>query len=82
LFTGYLFDMKKLVVLTGSGISAESGLKTFREQGGLWENYDVMQVASYEGWMTDPELVLRFYNERRAQLKDAKQMRAYRTCRT
>ncbi len=64
--------MKKLVVLTGSGISAESGLKTFREQGGLWENYDVMQVASYEGWMTDPELVLRFYNERRAQLKDAK----------
>jgi len=64
--------MKKLVVLTGSGISAESGLKTFRDSGGLWENYDVTQVASYDGWLMDRELVLRFYNERRAQLKDAK----------
>jgi NAD-dependent deacetylase len=64
--------MKRLVVLTGSGISAESGLKTFREQGGLWENYDVMQVASYDGWLADSELVLRFYNERRSQLKGAK----------
>jgi NAD-dependent deacetylase len=64
--------MKKLVVLSGSGISAESGLKTFREQGGLWENYDVMQVASYDGWLANRELVLRFYNERRKQLKDAK----------
>jgi NAD-dependent deacetylase len=64
--------MKKLVVLTGSGISAESGLKTFRDAGGLWENYDVMQVASIDGWFKDPELILRFYNERRAQLKDAK----------
>jgi NAD-dependent deacetylase len=64
--------MKKLVVLTGSGISAESGLKTFRESGGLWEDHDVMQVASYEGWLADRELVLRFYNERRAQLKNAK----------
>ncbi len=64
--------MKKLVVLTGSGISAESGLKTFRDSGGLWENYDVMQVASYDGWLMDRELVLKFYNERRAQLKDAK----------
>jgi NAD-dependent deacetylase len=64
--------MKKLVVLTGSGISAESGLKTFREQGGLWENYDVMQVASIDGWYQDMELVLQFYNERRAQLKNAK----------
>jgi NAD-dependent deacetylase len=64
--------MKKLVVLTGSGISAESGLKTFREAGGMWENYDVMQVASIEGWNLDNELVLRFYNDRRAQLKDAK----------
>ncbi len=63
--------MKKLVVLTGSGISAESGLKTFRETGGLWENYDVMEVASYEGWERNPELVLRFYNERRAQLENA-----------
>lgn len=63
--------MKKLVVLTGSGISAESGLKTFRETGGLWENYDVMQVASYDGWLMDKELVLQFYNERRSQLKSA-----------
>jgi NAD-dependent deacetylase len=63
--------MKKLVVLTGSGISAESGLKTFRETGGLWENYDVMEVASPEGWARNRELVLQFYNERRAQLKDA-----------
>ena len=63
--------MKKLVVLTGSGISAESGLKTFRESGGLWENYDVMEVASPEGWEKNKELVLRFYNERRAQLKEA-----------
>jgi NAD-dependent deacetylase len=64
--------MKKLVVLTGSGISAESGLKTFRETGGLWEEYDVMQVASIDGWFMDQELVLRFYNERRAQLENAK----------
>jgi NAD-dependent deacetylase len=63
--------MKKLVVLTGSGISAESGLKTFRDTGGLWENYDVMQVASIDGWDLDKELVLRFYNERRAQLEHA-----------
>jgi NAD-dependent deacetylase len=63
--------MKKLVVLTGSGISSESGLKTFRETGGLWENYDVMEVASPEGWARNRELVLQFYNERRAQLKDA-----------
>jgi NAD-dependent deacetylase len=63
--------MKKLVVLTGSGISAESGLKTFRESGGLWENYDVMEVASPEGWERNMNLVLQFYNERRAQLKDA-----------
>jgi len=63
--------MKKLVVLTGSGISAESGLKTFRETGGLWENYDVMEVASAEGWARNREMVLQFYNERRAQLKDA-----------
>ncbi len=63
--------MKKLVVLTGSGISAESGLKTFRETGGLWESYDVMEVASPEGWDKNKELVLKFYNERRAQLKEA-----------
>jgi NAD-dependent deacetylase len=60
--------MKKLVVLTGAGISAESGLKTFRDMGGLWENYDVMEVASPQGWAANMELVLQFYNERRAQL--------------
>jgi len=69
--------MKKLVVLTGSGISSESGLKTFRESGGLWEDYDVMEVASYIGWTKNMELVLRFYNERRAQLKHAKPNEAH-----
>lgn len=59
---------QNLVVLTGSGISAESGLKTFRDAGGLWENYPVMDVASIEGWYRNPQLVLRFYNERRQQL--------------
>lgn len=63
---------KKLVVLTGAGISAESGIRTFRDMGGLWEEYDVMEVASYDGWVQNPELVLNFYNERRKQLKDAK----------
>jgi NAD-dependent deacetylase len=62
--------MKKLVVLTGSGISAESGLKTFRDAGGLWDEYDVMQVASIEGWHQNPALVLDFYNQRRRQYHD------------
>lgn len=64
--------MKKLYVLTGAGMSAESGLKTFRDMGGLWEEYDVMTVASIEGWYRDPKLVLRFYNDRRKQLENAK----------
>ncbi|TAF67493.1 MAG: NAD-dependent deacylase [Cytophagales bacterium] len=59
--------MKKIVVLTGAGISAESGLKTFRDAGGLWENHDIMEVASIDGWHKNPELVLQFYNERRKQ---------------
>lgn len=59
---------KKLVVLTGAGISAESGVKTFRDHDGLWENYDVMEVASIEGWHRNPELMQQFYNERRTQL--------------
>lgn len=63
--------MKKLVVLTGSGISAESGIRTFREMGGLWEEYDVHEVASPQGWAQDIDLVLRFYNERRKQLLKA-----------
>lgn len=61
---------KKLVVLTGAGISAESGLRTFRDMGGLWEEYDIMEVASYDGWLDNPDLVLKFYNDRRRQLKD------------
>lgn len=64
-------SLKKLVVLTGSGISAESGLKTFREMGGLWEEYDVHEVASPAGWEKDMDLVLRFYNERRKQLLES-----------
>ncbi len=63
--------MKKLVVLTGSGISAESGIKTFREMGGLWEQYDVHEVASPQGWAENMDLVLRFYNERRKKLLEA-----------
>jgi NAD-dependent deacetylase len=63
--------MKHLVVLTGAGMSAESGLKTFRDQGGLWENYDVMEVASYDGWIKNKPLVLQFYNDRRRQLETA-----------
>jgi len=61
---------KKLVVLTGAGISAESGVKTFRDSGGLWEGHDVMEVASPEGWHKNPALVLDFYNKRRQQLKE------------
>ena len=63
---------KKLVVLSGAGISQESGLKTFRDMGGIWEQYDVTEVASPEAWQRNPELVLRFYNERRKLLWDAK----------
>lgn len=59
---------KKIVVLTGAGISAESGIRTFRDTGGLWENYDVMDVASPMGWQRNPALVLDFYNQRRRQL--------------
>lgn len=61
-------NKKKLVVLSGAGVSAESGIKTFRDNNGLWENHDVMEVASPEGWARDPHLVLEFYNQRRKQL--------------
>lgn len=63
--------MKKIVVLTGAGISAESGLKTFRDADGLWEGHNVMEVATPEGWRANPSLVLDFYNQRRRQLKAA-----------
>lgn len=61
--------MKKIVVLTGAGISQESGLQTFRDANGLWEGHDVMEVASPQGWENNPELVLDFYNQRRKQLQ-------------
>jgi NAD-dependent deacetylase len=61
---------KKLVVLTGAGISAESGIKTFRDADGLWEGHNVMDVATPEGWQKNPELVLDFYNQRRRQLHE------------
>lgn len=64
--------MKNLVVLSGAGMSAESGISTFRDAGGLWEKYPVMQVASAEGYVRNPELVIDFYNERRKQLLDVK----------
>ncbi len=63
--------MKKLVILTGAGMSAESGIKTFRDSGGLWEQYKVEEVASIEGWYRNPDLVQKFYNERRRQLENA-----------
>ncbi len=63
---------KKLVVLTGAGISAESGLRTFRDSDGLWEGYDVTEVATPRGWRKDPQLVLDFYNQRRKNVAEAK----------
>src|SRR5450759_3354497 len=64
--------MIKLVILTGAGMSSESGIKTFRDSGGLWEEYDVSEVATPTAWMKNKELVLRFYNERRRQLAASK----------
>ena len=63
---------KKIAVLTGAGVSAESGISTFRDSDGLWENYRVEDVASIEGWYRNPALVLDFYNARRAQLQTVK----------
>ncbi len=60
--------VRKLVVLTGAGISAESGIPTFRDMGGLWENYDIMEVASPQAWEANPAFVQKFYNERRRKL--------------
>ena len=64
--------MKKVVVLTGAGVSAESGIKTFRDANGLWEGHDVLDVATPEGWERNMELVLDFYNQRRKQLQEVK----------
>lgn len=64
--------MKNLVFLTGAGMSAESGISTFRDSGGMWEQYDVQDVASIEGYLRNPKLVLDFYNARRNELKNVK----------
>lgn len=69
--------MKKIVILTGAGMSAESGLQTFRDANGLWEGHDVMEVASPEGWHNNKELVLDFYNQRRKQLLEVKPNKAH-----
>jgi NAD-dependent deacetylase len=68
---------KNIVVLTGAGISAESGIKTFRDSGGLWEEYDVEVVASISGWHANPDLVQEFYNKRRKELEKAKPNEAH-----
>lgn len=69
---------KRITVLTGAGVSAESGISTFRDSNGLWENYNVEDVASIEGWYRNPGLVLDFYNRRRAQLGTVKPNDAHR----
>lgn len=71
--------MKKLVVLSGAGVSAESGIATFRDANGLWEGHDVMQVASPQGWQNDPALVLDFYNQRRKAALSARPNTAHTT---
>ena len=69
--------MKKIVVLTGAGISAESGIKTFRDADGLWEGHDIMEVASPIGWKKNPKIVLDFYNKRRQQLSEVQPNEAH-----
>lgn len=71
--------MKKLVVFTGAGVSAESGIKTFRDSGGLWEDYDIMDVATPEAWSRHPKVVLDFYNARRKQVLECEPNRAHLT---
>ncbi|MBQ2188084.1 MAG: NAD-dependent deacylase [Bacteroidales bacterium] len=72
--------MKKLVILSGAGISAESGISTFRDAGGLWDKYPVMQVASIEGYEANPELVINFYNERRKQMLEVQPNQGHILC--
>lgn len=69
---------KSIAVLTGAGVSAESGLGTYRDNGGLWDNYDPMEVASIEGWMRNPELVLNFYNMQREKLESVQPNSAHK----
>jgi len=69
--------MKKIMIISGAGLSAESGISTFRDHDGLWENYDVMQVCSTQGWEDDRERVTQFYNARRRDLEDKKPNKAH-----
>lgn len=71
-------DKKKIVVLTGAGVSAESGISTFRDADGLWEGHDIMEVASPEGFAKNPKLVHQFYNDRRRQLHEVEPNAAHR----
>jgi NAD-dependent deacetylase len=70
-------NMKKLVVLSGAGVSQESGIKTFRDMNGLWEEYDVEEVATPQAWQNNMELVMRFYNDRRKQLYECEPNKAH-----
>jgi len=71
--------MKKVMIISGAGLSAESGISTFRDSDGLWENYDVMQVCSTQGWENDRELVSNFYNARRKDLETKEPNKAHKT---
>ncbi|EPP3355703.1 SIR2 family NAD-dependent protein deacylase [Acinetobacter baumannii] len=72
-----MIHMTKLVVFSGAGMSAESGISTFRDSNGLWENYDIQQVATPEAWERNPALVQRFYNERRKNILEARPNEAH-----
>ncbi|MDO7464089.1 Sir2 family NAD-dependent protein deacetylase [Acinetobacter baumannii] len=72
-----MIHMTKLVVFSGAGMSAESGIRTFRDSNGLWENYDIQQVATPEAWKRNPALVQRFYNERRKNILEAQPNEAH-----
>src|SRR5690606_32051523 len=69
--------MQKMVVLTGAGVSAESGINTFRDADGLWEGHDIMEVATPQGWQRNRQKVLEFYNQRRRQLKEVQPNEAH-----
>ena len=71
-------DENKVVVLSGAGISAESGIQTFRDSDGLWENYSINEVATPRGWRENPDLVLAFYNERRSQISEVEPNKAHK----
>jgi NAD-dependent deacetylase len=77
-FESYIYTMKRLVVFSGAGMSAESGIKTFRDSGGLWEEYEIMDVATPEAWQRQPQVVLEFYNARRKQVIESKPNEGHR----